>query len=312
MDLNASLAKLQQDNFEIRWPIGLGSTGYNVFGVLDINKETNLHPYQNITYFLYNEATERAIVIDPGIIDKSGKERGSLVRRTLGIKPICGIITHSHVDHWIGTEAYKDIQFYATKRCIDVVGQTDDVPFGVRSMHPNDVDQRVWNYAKSLSLDGRLVEYNDAPTHLMGEFSIELLEIPGQTRDSLYALVQAENQKFLFAGDLFFDVGEDKPHLIVEPHYSTVGGVIAVQDALLVINAILDQPQNVSDEYKDQYPNIEMNLRKLANPDMIFLGHNMFFAKGGENQEDLRELASVLQDVLSYKEIKPQHKARIL
>ncbi len=246
MPLNVIVKSFRQnpEGFEVTEPRNLGSSKYSVIGVTDKDTETNLHPYQNVTYFVINRDTRRAAVIDPGIIGGVGveKQRGYLAMSKLGIEQaLYGVITHCHIDHWIGFKSFNDILFYATQVCIDALTHDGEpVQFSKGTLapsHSKELPPRIIEYANSLKWDHQLTNYKNMLRKHQEEIPMELFALPGQTRDSSYAVMESDGEKYLFAGDLFLDGG--KNGLMIEPHYSQVDKLRVVQDTLLVLNGIL-------------------------------------------------------------------------
>lgn len=286
-DLEERIAELAAQDTEFKVitnKITIGSDQYYIIGVMDINKEHNLFPYQNMTYFVAHKVDDtffagRGFIIDPGII--TGKpwheaDRGLDVRDTLGIDLSHAVFTHGHIDHCIGFAAYPDLIFHATNYCSEVLMGNASLPFATGQIEPHhnlELPDRVLDYARESRpfRSDRLAHYSQIPQ----EFPIQFYEFPGQTLGSLYGVMHGDDKKFVFAGDLFGCLPtENGLRLYVEPDYSDKSvddSIDVMENQLLVLKAIAGQPYEPSDRHKP-YQDIE-HLPELANPDVLFLGH---------------------------------------
>jgi len=269
--------KLKVEHFSAEY----GQKRYYVVGVLDRDEENNLGDYQNMTYFLVDKSNGKTLIIDPGIRG----EKGYYIKETLKIRDYLSVLTHFHLDHWIGYLPYKDGDIYASQTCIDVLTgkrrtiktfENGKLADGHRRETPKIATD---NAEKELPLDEQLIK----PINEFAEqyFPIQFYELPGQTLGMLYGVMETDKEKIVFGSDLFISLiartGEIT--LKVEPHYDFETDTRVIDNIMVVLKAVLSAPLSLSEKemvyYKEKYPNFEEHLEKLAKPNRLLLGHGI-------------------------------------
>jgi glyoxylase-like metal-dependent hydrolase (beta-lactamase superfamily II) len=142
-------------------------------------------PLQSNCYLVVDEASSRAVVIDPGM--ESGEVLETVRRKRLRLESV--IVTHGHFDHVFSSALFK------AETGAGVVMHPDDLPllsevpetarfFGVKASLPPQPD--------------RLVREGD--TISVGELSLRVLETPGHTPGSISLCADDA----VFVGDALF------------------------------------------------------------------------------------------------------------
>ncbi len=267
----------------------------SLIGVKDCDPERNLGDYQNVAYFLLREDGEelRAVVIDPGLRDGEG------VKNALGITSCDVIITHFHLDHWIGYEPYLDSPFYASPLCkmvltqmvgVERTGKSVFVEGRLNDYHRRPLPLRAANDAERLlPFRGEIREVTSERVYRSKFFPLEFFELPyGQTEGTLYGMLDTGETRVLFAGDLFIHTGET---LRVEPHYAFKPKRMVIEDIIVMLRAILGR------ELKANPSPAELeHLRKVASPDLIALGHGLI--PFGGYKESIAHLLEELEELV--------------
>jgi len=258
-----------------------GDRRYYVVGVLDRDEENNLGDYQNMTYFLMDESNRNTLVVDPGIRG----EKGYYIKETLGIRNYSSVLTHFHLDHWIGYLPYKDGDIYASQTCIDVLTgkrrtiktfENGKLADGHRRETPRIA---TGDAERQLPLEGQLIK-------LINEFAeryfpIQFYELPGQTLGMLYGVMEIDKEKLVFGSDLFISLVTKTGEVIlkVEPHYDFETDTRVIDNIMVALKAVLGEQISLPEKevmyYDEKYPNLEENLKKLAKPNRLLLGHGI-------------------------------------
>lgn len=267
----------------------------SLIGVKDCDPERNLGDYQNVAYFLLREAAGelRAVVIDPGLRD------GEWVREALGFTSCEVIITHFHLDHWIGYEPYLDSPFYASPLCktvltqmvgVERTGKSVFVEGRLNDYHRRPLPLRAANDAERLlPFRGEIREVTAERVYRNQLFSLEFFELPyGQTEGTLYGLLDTGERRVLFAGDLFIHTGGV---LKVEPHYAFKPKRMVIEDIAVMLRAILGRELRA-----EPSPAALEHLKKVASPDLIALGHGLIPFSG--YKESIAHLLEELEELI--------------
>lgn len=132
-------------------------------------------PYDTNAYIIVCQATGESVLVDaPGDADR-------LLERMDGTKPVCILMTHSHMDHT-----------GASNRIKEELG----IPIAA---HPADAGHLPVT-AEMLLRDGNIIAF--------GKVTLEVLHTPGHTPGSLCFLTG----KYLISGDTLFPGGPGKTH----------------------------------------------------------------------------------------------------
>ncbi len=241
----------------------------SLIGIKDIDPERNLGDYQNISYFLLSENT-RPVVIDPGL------RKADWIKEILGIEECDVIITHFHLDHWIGYAPYKGQSFYASPICRTVLSDMVGIERTGKSIffegrltdyHRRSTPVRAVNDAeKLLPINEKINEITVDKHYENKELALKFFELPyGQTEGTLYGVLQTPHLKVLFASDLFVIINNV---LKIEPHYAFKAKEMVVKDITVALRALLGMKT-------DAPPEFQKNLKKLCCPDKIVLGHGI-------------------------------------
>ncbi|MBC8234881.1 hypothetical protein H8E77_35495 [bacterium] len=257
------------------------STRYHVVGVSDKDEKNNLGDYQNMTYFLMDKSNRKTLVIDPGIRG----EKGYYIKETLKIRDYLSVLTHFHLDHWIGYLPYKDRDIYASQTCIDVLtGKRKTIKTfengKLADGHRRETPQiAIYDAESKLPLEGQLIK----PINEFANpyFPIQFYELPGQTLGMLYGVMETDNEKIVFGSDLFISLVTKTGEIIlkVEPHYDFETDTRVIDNIMVALNAVLSESILLSEKdmsyYNEKYPNFEEHLKKLAKPNRLLLGHGI-------------------------------------
>ncbi|MDD5658505.1 MAG: MBL fold metallo-hydrolase [Actinomycetota bacterium] len=269
--------KLKEDNFKVFFKkYSGGSKSINIIGIKDMDSQNNLDSYQNTTYFI--SSREETIVIDPGIRGNRGHQIKDMILS--GSKNFKTVITHFHLDHFIGYKPYIENSLFASERCIDVLSGSvktikvfDDgrLTYG----HTRETPQRAIEDAKNeLPIKREILKnYKEFIT----DIPIKWVELPGQTQGTLYGILNFGNEKILFGSDLFIDSKYGNSNCLkVEPHYDDEIDSKVIDNILIVLKAIMNMNYEISPEHKRDFPEIEKKLKELAFPTILMLGHGIF------------------------------------
>jgi len=281
--IEESIVKLKQPENKLKvahFIVEDGEKRYYVVGVLDKDEKNNLGDYQNMTYFLVDKSTRKTLVIDPGIRG----EKGYYIKETLRIRDYNSVLTHFHLDHWIGYLPYKDGDIYASQTCIDVLTgerktsktfENGKLADGHRRATP---EIAVDDAEMELPLERQLIK----PISEFAEryFPIRFYELPGQTLGMLYGVMETNEEKIVFGSDLFISlVTKGETILKVEPHYDFETDTKVIDNIMVVLKAVLGESLLLSEKemtyYNKEYHNFEEHLKKLAKPNRLLLGHGI-------------------------------------
>ena len=147
-------------------------------------KALTVGPVETNCYFLGDEATKLAAVIDPG---ESGRELCRLMKED-GYKPAMVLLTHGHFDHVNGVR-----DFLAAAGSIPVYLHRADYPYSPTRFHveSDGIGLGELDEAKFVA---------EGDTIPLGELTIQVMETPGHTGGGLTFRVG----DVLFTGDTLF------------------------------------------------------------------------------------------------------------
>jgi glyoxylase-like metal-dependent hydrolase (beta-lactamase superfamily II) len=268
-------------------------------GISDCNPERHLGDYQNMGYFLLTENQQKAVVIDPGL-----REAG-WIKDALGIQKCDVIITHFHLDHWIGYEAFSDQRIFASPLCKTVLtqmvgaertGKSIFVEGRLNDYHRRPLPLRAVNDAERLlPIRESISTVTDVHPYINRDFCLDFFELPyGQTEGTLYGLLETEGLKILFASDLFVMINN---RIMVEPHYAFKPEIMVINDIIIMLRAILGKDLQIRvDEITGRY------MERIACPDLLAMGHGVF-----EFSKYRSELAHLLQELEELLRINKEH-----
>ncbi len=279
----------------VDYPLPYRDRIISLLGIKDCDPRRNLGDYQNVGYFLIAERGEEihAVVIDPGL------REGDWIKEALGITTCDVIISHFHLDHWIGYESYRGHLFYASPLCktvltqmvgVERTGKSVFVEGRLNDYHRRPLPLRAANDAE------RLLPFKEKIREVTGEqpyrnelFALEFFELPyGQTEGTLYGLLNTGNIKVLFASDLFISING---LLKVEPHYAFKPKRMVIQDITVTLRAILGANPGIEPNPVDAG-----HLKKLSCPDLIALGHGLLVFR--EYRERIAHLLAELEELI--------------
>ena len=277
MDLEKAIDNLKDRKFLVE-PFQFGQ--YSIIGVYDKDERNNLLDYQNMTYFVIDKKSGKSLVMDPGI---RGMRRVYLVRGRLAIENPDVVISHLHIDHWIGYKPYEENRLYASQFCIEVLtGKRENIKAfsdGKQDYgHARPAPNRVLKDAdRELPLDKRLFKPID---DLVTDFPIRFYELPGQTRGTVYGVMEVGKKKILFANDLFIKI--KNKGIVIEPHYDYAltnevrRNTILTLKAMMGIEYRIDRRNKIDQKNLKRLPRIRKELKKIIYPDLVLLGHGSF------------------------------------
>ncbi|MEZ5047632.1 MAG: MBL fold metallo-hydrolase [Chitinophagaceae bacterium] len=169
------------------------------------------NPFQENTFILYNEHKE-AIIIDPGMYDKTEQQVFFDFIEKEQIKPILLLNTHTHLDHIFGNAAVlRKFQIPSTF---------------------HELDKPVFNAASSTCALYNL-NFEKAPepsyytnindTLLLGEDEFQLFLTPGHSPGSI--CIYHAKQAFVIAGDVLFQMSIGRSDLPGGNHKSLIQSI---------------------------------------------------------------------------------------
>lgn len=152
-----------------------------------------VNPFMETTYLLTDEATKKAAVVDPGMMDARERSAFDDFIEKNDIKLIQVINTHLHIDHCFSDNYVKN-------------------KYGVKvAAHIGDAEQgdRLAQQAKMFGLPGAEASVEiDVPLKEgdiieIGESRLSVIEVPGHTQGGI--ALYCKEQGFLIAGDSLFE-----------------------------------------------------------------------------------------------------------
>ena len=152
-----------------------------------------VNPFLETTYLLTDEATNKAAVVDPGMMNADERAAFDNFIENNNIKLIQVINTHLHIDHCFSDNYVKN-------------------KYGVKvAAHIGDAEQgdRLTQQAKMFGLPGAEASVDiDVPLKEgdiieIGESKLSVIEVPGHTQGGI--ALYCKEQGFLIAGDSLFE-----------------------------------------------------------------------------------------------------------
>ena len=152
-----------------------------------------VNPFGENLYFLWDEASREAVVVDPGMMRDAEREMVTnfITGQQLDVKHV--LLTHLHLDHAMGA------RWLADKTGADVCASAKDAQLGLEM--PQQVAQfHLKVECAPLTIDNELVDGDTIP---LGEELIQVLHVPGHSPGGLaFYLPQSA---LLIAGDTIFN-----------------------------------------------------------------------------------------------------------
>lgn len=144
------------------------------------------------TYVVYDPASKKAAVIDPGMINAEEEEALSRFITRQGLTVTHIINTHLHIDHAIGNK-YSHELFHAP-----VYAHKDDSKLGER------MAQQAQSFGLAARVDAVSINsyLHDGEKIRIGDGELEVLHVPGHSPGGI-ALYDAQDG-FVIAGDSLF------------------------------------------------------------------------------------------------------------
>ena len=152
-----------------------------------------VNPFGENMYFLWDEASLEAAVVDPGMMREAERQMVTkfIEDNNLNVKHI--LLTHLHIDHITGA------RWLANETGADVCGCVQDAQLGLEL--PDQVAHFHINVVvEPLTLDRDLT---DGDTIFLGEEAIHVLHVPGHSPGGL-AFYMPESS-LLISGDTIFN-----------------------------------------------------------------------------------------------------------
>ena len=152
-----------------------------------------VNPFGENMYFLWDEASLEAAVVDPGMMREAERQMVTkfIEDNNLNVKHI--LLTHLHIDHITGA------RWLANETGADVCGSVQDAQLGLEL--PDQVAHFHINVVvEPLTLDRDL---SDGDTIFLGEEAIQVLHVPGHSPGGL-AFYMPESS-LLISGDTIFN-----------------------------------------------------------------------------------------------------------
>lgn len=152
-----------------------------------------VNPFLETTYLLTDDATNKAAVVDPGMMNADERAAFDNFIENNNIKLIQVINTHLHIDHCFSDNYVKN-------------------KYGVKvAAHIGDAEQgdRLAQQAKMFGLPGAEASVDiDVPLKEgdiieIGESKLSVIEVPGHTQGGI--ALYCKEQGFLIAGDSLFE-----------------------------------------------------------------------------------------------------------
>lgn len=148
------------------------------------------NPFQENTYFIYDE-TKECIIIDPGCFNDSEETELEWHIKNNNLKPVRLINTHCHIDHVLGN------RFVAEKYKLQVELHLMEVPL-IRA---------VQHYASDYGINcpsspEPFLFLKEGENISFGNSTLKMIHVPGHSPGSL--CFYSEEEKFLIGGDVLF------------------------------------------------------------------------------------------------------------
>ena len=145
----------------------------------------SLGAYAANCYLIYDEESNKACLIDPGVYD--AKIIDVITSKELSLEYI--ILTHGHFDHILGANAFKE-KTGATIAAHELEAEYLGDP------------KKSLSGGETVSADILLKENH---TLVFGDISLKTIHTPGHTKGSCCFI--CENEKVIFSGDTLFKNG---------------------------------------------------------------------------------------------------------
>ena len=144
------------------------------------------------SYIVYDVETLEAAIIDPGCSSEAEWNPMEYLLKTKSLKVKYILITHSHVDHIMGTG------FAADRLHIAVSGSKDDEA----CLPTQEMQARFFGVPSSTLYHPIDIDLKEGSRLSLGEEMIEVIDIPGHSFHGL--LFYAPSTGILFSGDVLF------------------------------------------------------------------------------------------------------------
>lgn len=152
-----------------------------------------VNPFGENMYFLWDETSREAVVIDPGMMRESEREMVTnfISGQKLIVKHV--LLTHMHIDHITGA------RWLADQTGADVCASPLDAKLGLEL--PQQIsDFHINIEAEPLTIDREL---SDGDTLPLGEETIQVLHVPGHSPGGLAFYLPMSG--LLISGDTIFN-----------------------------------------------------------------------------------------------------------
>lgn len=177
-------------------------------------KQFVFNPFGVNTYIVYDSDTKDAIVVDPGMVNERERKTFDdyIADNELKLQQI--VNTHLHLDHCFGDNYVRD------RYGVKVAAHVSDAPLG----------DNIGIQARQFGIQG--VEDNpvriDVPLKegdkiSVGEYSIDVLHVPGHSPGSLVLYSAAGN--FAIVGDVLFRGSIGRTDLPGGDHATLINGI---------------------------------------------------------------------------------------
>lgn len=176
-------------------------------------KQFVFNPFGESTYLVFNPSTRDAIVIDPGMGEKSEINEFDKFVADNSLK-LQGIVnTHLHLDHCFGANYVKD------RYGVPVSAHIADEFLG------NDIDEQARRFGIILHHKGVMIDapLADGDTITIGDESLEVIHTPGHSPGGI-CLYSADNH-FLISGDTLFNGSVGRTDLPGSNHSSLLDSI---------------------------------------------------------------------------------------
>lgn len=152
-----------------------------------------VNPFMETTYLLTDEATKKAAVVDPGMMDARERSAFDDFIEKNDIKLIQVINTHLHIDHCFSDNYVKN------KYGVKVAAHIADAEQGERLAQQATMFGLPSSEA-SVQID---VPLKEGDIIEIGESRLSVIEVPGHTQGGI--ALYCKEQGFLIAGDSLFE-----------------------------------------------------------------------------------------------------------
>lgn len=173
-------------------PIKLNENSYYFYGKEDYFSMINGGNISNSAFIITKNSV---ILIDTGSSYKYGKQVIEAIKKITN-KPIKYIInTHHHPDHFLGNNAFKDVNIYATQYTIDEIAKNGKLYITNMYNLLGEIEKNTETKVPNKTLNKQILSLDD--------YKLELYYLHGHTKSDL--VIYDRNTNILYSSDLVFN-----------------------------------------------------------------------------------------------------------